>query len=173
MNRILFAAACALLAWPVAAETLGEKTGLNQTLGISPTTRDFVQEAASSDMYEIQSSTLAADKLNGPGKAFAEEMVTDHTKTSDQLATLAKADNVPLPTAIDSSHQQSMDQLKSLNGDDFTKRYAADQVAAHQNAVSLFERYGQGGDSVQLKTWAQQTLPTLRHHLEMAKNLAK
>ena len=173
MNRIIFAAAFSLLALPVAAETLGEKSGVNETLGIAPTTHDFVQEAASSDMYEIQSSKLAADKLNGPGKDFADEMIKDHTKTTDQLTTLAKAENVPLPSAMASAQQKLLDRLQSLNGDDFKKRYFEDQVSAHKDAVSLFERYGKGGDDIQLKTWAEQTLPTLRHHLEMAQNLDK
>jgi putative membrane protein len=46
-------------------------------------------------------------------------------------------------------------------------------VSAHKNAVSLFERYGKGGDNNELKGWATQTLPTLQHHLDMAQQLAK
>jgi putative membrane protein len=38
------------------AETVAEKTGVNSTLGISPTTADFVKEAAMSDMTEIAAS---------------------------------------------------------------------------------------------------------------------
>ena len=173
MNRIiLFAAACSL-AWPAAAETLGEKTGVNAALGVAPTTTDFVQEVASSDMFEIQSSKLAADRLDGPGKDFANDMIRDHTKTSDQLATQAKADNIPVPTKMDAAHQKLLDALSSLDGDAFRKRYFKDQVTAHKDAIALFERYDKGGDNVQLKTWADQTLPTLHHHLEMAQGLDK
>src|SRR5205085_954962 len=73
MNKYLLIAACVLLASPAAAETVGEKTGINSTLGIAPTTKDFVQEAAVSDMFEIQSSKLASTKLNGSEKAFADQ----------------------------------------------------------------------------------------------------
>jgi putative membrane protein len=38
--------------------------------------------------------------------------------------------------------------------------------------VSLFERYAKGGDNAKLKDWADKTLPTLRHHLNMANDLA-
>jgi putative membrane protein len=48
-----------------------------------------------------------------------------------------------------------------------------DQVSAHKDAVSLFERYGKGGDNDQLKSWATQTLPTLQHHLDMAQTIYK
>ena len=67
-KMVLITAACTLLAYPVFAETVGEKTGINSTLGIAPTTNDFVQEAAVSDMFEVQSSTIASAKLSGPGE---------------------------------------------------------------------------------------------------------
>jgi hypothetical protein len=44
-------------------------------------------------------------------------------------------------------------------------------VNAHEDAVSLFQRYAKGGDSETLKSWAATTLPALQHHLEMAKAL--
>ena len=85
----------------------------------------------------------------------------------------AKADNISVPSAMDSSHQKMLDKLTSLNGDDFRKQYFSDQVSAHKDAVSLFERYGKGGDNAKLKDWASTTLPALQHHLDMAQNLYK
>jgi putative membrane protein len=76
-----------------------------------------------------------------------------------------------LPTALDTSHQSKIDKLKSLSGADFSSRYDSDQVSGHKDAVSLFERYAKGGDNPRLKEWADKTLPTLRHHLEMAQDL--
>ena len=66
-----------------------------------------------------------------------------------------------------------LDKLKSLSGDDFRKQYFSDQVSAHKSAVSLFERYGKGGDNPKLKEWASTTLPALQHHFEMAQGLYK
>jgi putative membrane protein len=45
------------------------------------------------------------------------------------------------------------------------------QVSAHEDAVSLFERYARGGDNEKLKDWAGKTLPTLQHHLQMAEQM--
>jgi putative membrane protein len=56
---------------------------------------------------------------------------------------------------------------------DFTKQYRSDQVDAHKDAVSLFERYADGEDNPALKGWAVKTLPALRNHLEMAEQLNK
>jgi putative membrane protein len=77
-----------------------------------------------------------------------------------------------LPNALDSSHQSEIDKLKSLKGADFSSRYDSDQVSGHKDAVSLFERYAKGGDNPKLKEWADKTLPTLRHHLDMANQLS-
>jgi hypothetical protein len=41
-KTVILAAALTLLAWSSVAETVGEKTGANATLGIAPTTKDFV-----------------------------------------------------------------------------------------------------------------------------------
>jgi putative membrane protein len=173
MGKIVFVAACSLLAMPAFAETVGEKTGINSTLGIAPTTKDFVQEAAVGDMFEIQSSKLASAKLSGEEKSFADQMIADHTKTSSHLTQAAQTANVPLPTGLDSAHQKMLDTLSGENGDAFRRDYFSDQVSAHKDAVSLFQRYGDKGDNANLKSWAATTLPTLQHHLDMAKGLYK
>jgi len=46
-------------------------------------------------------------------------------------------------------------------------------VTAHKDAVSLFQRYRNGGDNPQLKNWAGKTLPALQSHLDMAQKLQK
>ncbi len=174
MKTVSALAVLALLAAPASGETLAEKTGVNSVLGISPTTPDFVKEAAISDMFEIASSKLAIEKSDDATKKFATQMVADHMKTSAQLkAAVASDPKSPIPDALDSSHQTKLDNLASLNGADFTKAYHDGQVSAHKDAVSLFQRYANGGDSEKLKTWAANTLPNLQHHLDMAQALDK
>lgn len=126
-------------------------------------------------MFEIDSSKLAQDKGNAPEKSFAGQMVTDHTKTSTELKGLVSSGKVKaeLPAALDSSHQSKLDKLKGASGKDFSSDYDSDQVSAHKDAVSLFERYAKGGDNSELKDWAGKTLPALKHHLEMAQGLKK
>jgi putative membrane protein len=175
MKRSILAFGCLLLASPVLAQSAAEKTGVNSALGISPTTADFVKEVAISDMFEIESSKLAQDKGNAPEKKFASQMVTDHTKTSTELKGLVTSGKVKadLPDALDSSHQTKLDKLKGESGKDFSSDFDSDQVSAHKDAVSLFERYAKGGDNADLKSWAGKTLPALKHHLEMAQALKK
>jgi putative membrane protein len=165
----------ALATGPVPAQSMGEKSGVNSTLGIAPSTADFVKEVANSDMFELESSKLAQQKGNEKEKTFASQMIADHTKTSNELKGLVSAGKVKaeLPTTLDSSHQSKLDKLKSANGKDFSSDFDSDQVSAHKDAVSLFERYAKGGDNADLKDWAGKTLPALKHHLDMAENLKK
>jgi putative membrane protein len=102
-------------------------------------------------------------------------MVTDHTKTSTELKGLVSSGKVKaeLPAALDSSHQSKLDKLKGKSGKDFSSDFDSMQVNAHKDAVSLFERYANGGDNPDLKSWAGKTLPALKHHLELAQNLNK
>jgi putative membrane protein len=167
--------ALVLLATPAMAQSVGEKTGINSTLGISPATEDFVKQAAMSDMFEIQSSQLAQERGNADQKAFAATMIKDHEKTSAELKSLVSAGELKaaLPTAMDSTHQSKIDKLKSLKGADFSSTYNSDQVSGHKDAVSLFERYAKGGDDPKMKDWAGKTLPALQHHLEMAQEMDK
>src|SRR6201999_1416352 len=136
MRKFVIAAACSILATAAFAETVGEKTGINSTLGIAPTTKDFVTEAAVSDMFEIQSSKLASSKLSGQDKSFADQMIAAHTKTTTELTQAAQAANITLPTGLDSAHQKMLDDLKSESADSFRRDYFSDQVSAHKDAVS-------------------------------------
>ena len=173
MRKIgLLATACILLAGPALAQSLGERTGVNSALGITPKTSDFVKEAAISDMFEIQSSQLAEQKTQGDVKSFADQMVTDHTKSSTELKSQAQGMHVPVPTALDQTRQKMLDKLRGLAGADFAKQYIDDQVSGHKDAVSLFQRYAKGGRNEKLKSWAATTLPTIQHHLDMAQGLS-
>ena len=175
MKRTIIAISCLVLAGPALAQSIGEKTGVNSALGITPSTEDFVKQVAISDMFELQSNKLGEEKGNAQQKSFAAQMVKDHTKTSSELKSMVESGKVKaqLPTALDSAHQSKLDKLKGAQGKDFSADFDDMQVSAHKDAVSLFERYAKGGDNPELKDWAGKTLPALQHHLDMAQNLTK
>lgn len=175
MKLHLLIAAALLAATPAVAESVAEKTGVNSLIGTAPSTADFVNEAAISDMFEIKSSELAAERSDEATKTFAKQMIADHKKTSTELKGFVDGGKVQatLPTALDSAHQKKLDTLTGLKGDAFTKQYHADQVKAHKDAVDLFQRYGKGGENADLKTWAGKTEPALAGHLKMAQDLDK
>jgi putative membrane protein len=143
-------------------------------LGIAPKTADFIKEAATSDMLEIEAAKVAQQKGNADEKAFAGQMITDHTKTSSELKSMVSGEmSAVIPTALDDSSQKKLEKLRDAKPDDFASEYDPMQVSAHKDAVSLFERYAKGGDDPKLKDWAGKTLPALQHHLAMAQDMNK
>ena len=173
-TTLIIAAAALLISGSAFAQSVGEKTGVNSALGIAPKTADFVKEVAMSDMTEIAAAKVALERGNAPEKAFASQMITDHTKTSEELKSMVPAEaRAAVPTALDSSSQSKIDNLKNAKPNDFSSDFDSMQVSAHKDAVSLFERYAKGGEDAKLKEWAGKTLPALQHHLEMAQNLGK
>jgi putative membrane protein len=168
------ALAAALISSSVFAQSAGEKTGINSALGIAPKTEDFIKEAAISDMLEIEAARIAQQKGNAVEKKFAEQMVTDHTKTSTELKGLVSGEmKSAIPASLDDASQKKLDKLRDAKPEDFAGQYDPMQVSAHKDAVSLFERYAKGGDDPKLKDWAGKTLPALQHHLEMAQDIDK
>jgi len=134
-------------------------------------TQEFVTKVAISDMFEIQSSKIATRKGNANIKSFAERMVKDHTKTSQELKGMVGKAKAKLPSALDSDHQKKLAQLQKLSGNEFNTTYASMQIQAHEEAVKLFEAYSNNGDNAELKAWAAKTLPALKEHLQHAQKL--
>ena len=177
MNKLILASGVVFLAAlvPAFAQSLPEKTGINTAMGIAPKPQDFVTEAAQSDMLEIATSKLALTKSDSDkSKQFAERMIKDHTETSDELKSIVTGKTtLNLPAAMDKAHQDKLDRLAKLDGKNFTAQYDDLQLSAHKDAVSLFERYGKGGDNADLKAFANKHLPHLQQHLLMAQDLGK
>jgi len=169
----MLATVFALVTISAYAESVAEKTGVNSTLGVSPSTQDFVTKAAIGDLFEIESSKLAQERAQPTGKTFADRMIKDHSETSAELKALVSSGKVraTLPASLDNSHQSKLDKPKGLNGAQFDRQYDDMQRAAHKNAVSMFERYAKRGDNADLKAFASKHLPHLQEHWKMAQDL--
>jgi len=166
------------------------------------TGQEFMRLASMSDRFEVASSRLVERKSqNAQLKQFAEHMVRDHTKTTQELQQLIQqvpgsgaGAATPLPNGresqgtaqsgqitnaqggpqhegLDQQHTALLQQLEKADGAEFDRLYVRQQVAAHQQAVDLFSNYSQSGDNPLLKQWAAKTLPTLQEHLQLAQKL--
>jgi putative membrane protein len=175
MKKTLLTAALVMSASTVFAQSATESTGVNSALGVAPKTEDFILQASASDVFEIESSKLALQKGDDATKAFAQQMITDHEKTTAELKALLTSGKVqgnPV-TALTDDHKEEVDDLAKLEGAEFNEEYIDDQVEAHEDAVDLFKRYGEEGENADLKAWAAKTLPALEHHYKMAQDLDK
>lgn len=131
---------------------------------------DFAAKATVAGLFEIKSSQLALERSQDPQvRAFAEQMISDHTKADSDLKkamTSSKIDTKILPTKLDDKHQRVYDELTNLPADKFDEEYMEAQDDAHEEAIALFKSYAGSGDSTALKQFANDTLPTLRTHAD-------
>ena len=131
----------------------------------------YVQIAASSDMYEIQSSQLALSRAqNGAIRSFAEMMVRDHTNTTQQLTAAATAAGVgPPPASMLPMHAQMVARLEGRTGADFDREYARQQLLAHEQALALHTNYAARGVQPALRSVAGAAVPVVSGHLNMVR----
>lgn len=137
--------------------------------------QSFTDAMAASDMFEIESSKLAATmSQNAAVKKFAQMMIADHTKSSAELKSLAAKASpaVTVVPAMTDAQRGDLDHLKAATAD-FDKLYAAKQVAAHQQALSMLRGYAAIGDDAAMKAFASKTATVVSGHLDQARNLVK
>jgi len=129
----------------------------------------FVNGAASGGQYEVKSSELAADRAADEGtKKFAKHMIDDHSKANKELMSLLDKRKATPPKDMREQERANVDKLTKLKGADFDREYWMQQLAAHKEAVALFEEEAKNGKDADLKAFAEKTLPTIRDHLKMA-----
>jgi len=130
----------------------------------------FMTAAASAGMMEVQAGQIALQKgISQEVKDFGQQMITDHSSANDQLKTLAAQKNVELPVALGNNDQQKIDILNKVDAKDFDKTYIKMMVKDHSAQVDKFQSEVDHPDDADVKTWAQNNLPMLLHHLETAK----
>lgn len=131
----------------------------------------FVDDAAQGGITEVENAKLALEKSTSTDvRDFATHMQADHSKTNAELAALAKKLNLEVPdeaTLVAKAKKLILEE----RDESFDKAYANNQVVAHEKTVELFKKEAESSDNAELKAFAKKTLPTLQHHLEMAKQL--
>ncbi|MFL6196267.1 MAG: DUF4142 domain-containing protein [Thermoanaerobaculia bacterium] len=184
MNRTIAATALSLLLAATAfAQNQGATTG-SSTAGsprntksdatsLSAQDQKFVREAAAGGMMEVMLGKVAVQKASSQDvKDFGQRMVDDHSKANQQLSSLASQKGLTLPTALPANMQKDMDKLSALSGAEFDRMYMGHMVKDHKKDVAEFEKEASKAADSSLKSFAQQTLPTLREHLTMAQTIA-
>jgi putative membrane protein len=136
-------------------------------------THTFMNDAAEAGMAEVELAKLAKDRaLNPRVKNFAEMMIKDHSDANNKLQTIARDKSVTLPSTL-GKHQDHLEDLSKKNGAEFDKAYMKMMVNGHEDVVKDFEKCSQNGTDPDVKTFAAQTLPTVRMHLDSAKAINK
>lgn len=135
--------------------------------------RKFIEEAASSGMFEVQVSQLASAKATDPNvKSFASMLVDHHTAANNELTKIANARGVELPAAPKRALRRDIEKLGKKSGEEFDRDFVRNVgLKAHEKDIKLFEKASKDVKDAELKAFVDKTLPTLREHLAMAQKL--
>lgn len=137
--------------------------------GISAQDRQFMMDAAASNMFEIESSELALQRAQSAwAKQFARDMITDHKAAQAELMTLARQKRVTLPERLPSKHRSMIDRLSRLNGEAFDAQYRAMQIQGHQETARKMETQIKRGNDSMVRNYAVKMLPAVKMHLKHA-----
>lgn len=133
----------------------------------------FMKDAAHAGHMEVEGSRLALSKsTSSQVKAFAQMMVDDHGKAAQELGKLAAAKGVKLPDEPALTQKARLKLLGTHDGPKFDAKFAETVgVNAHEDAVKLFSKASAEAKDPDVKAFAAKTLPTLQHHLQMARDL--
>jgi putative membrane protein len=133
----------------------------------------FVKEAAEGGMMEVELGRLATEKASSADvKAFGQRMVTDHSKANQKLMDLASNKGITLSKTLSTDMQKERDRFAKLSGAEFDRMYMQHMVKDHKKDVSEFEKESQKATDTGVRSFAEQTLPTLKEHLTLAESTA-
>lgn len=68
-------------------------------------------------------------------------------------------------------HQEERAMLSRLNGPMFDQAYMGDQVKMHSHMVAAFETHARTSQDPDVRAYAERSLPVLREHLRMAREI--
>jgi putative membrane protein len=129
----------------------------------------FVARATERARKEMNSARDALPQLADPDlKRMAERLVADHNDANAKLAKLAEQKLWPVPAP--EAHETPPAGTASH---DFDSRWTAEMIAAHERSVALYSAQAQGGEDVDLRKHARETLPTIQNHLAELRRLQK
>jgi putative membrane protein len=168
MKSLFVATAIAALAVPPA---MAQATEGNSSTA-SRADSKFIEQVARDDQAEVDLAQLAQQKTQNPEvKALARRLAADHSKSNQQLMQIAQQDGVQPPARPDKSESKKRAKLEKLNGQAFDQAFVKDVVQDHEKDIKYFRKEQNSFKDPQLKSFAQQTLPVLQDHLQMAQQV--
>ena len=140
---------------------------------LNDTDETFVETAARSNMGEIELGQLAATKATDSlVRAFAQEMVTEHTAAQNELKDIADDYNgIDWPNSLTVSQDSTKESLNEATGHTFDTLYIRSQVKMHEDAVAAFQTASSNSTDSRVKAYATKYLPHIQMHLEKADSL--
>jgi putative membrane protein len=153
--------------------TMSQGQGKGQGGTMSQQDQKFARDAAADGMMEVELGQLATQKASSQAvKDFGQRMVRDHTQANQQLLQIASQKGLTLSKELPADMRQERDKLSKASGAEFDRMYMSHMLKAHEKDIKEFERESKNAGDPALRSFAEQNLPILRQHLELARSVA-
>lgn len=181
MKKVTFFATALLAAWMLQScggnteakheDAVDSAQAVNkETAPVDKESSDFAVKAADGGMLEVQLGQLAQEKSTNPRiKEFGALLVKDHGKANDELKGIAANKSITLPDSVGNDYAEHIRDMAKKSGKDFDKHFIDMMVNDHDKDIKMFEKASENLTDPELKTFASNTLPTLRAHQDTAK----
>ncbi len=137
-------------------------------------TSEFLVKAADHGMAEVELGKLGEQRATQKSvKDFAAMMVKDHTGANGEVAALAAKLNVTLPATYSEDHKKTASDLSDKKAKDFDKDFMDALISNHKKTIDAFKDASDDDINAEVKTFINNTLPTLQAHLETAESIRK
>jgi putative membrane protein len=137
---------------------------------LAPSDATFSADALASSAVEIEMARIAVVRAQSPDvRAFAQRMLADHRDLAIRIDDFALMRGYVIPWQVPPEDANAIDRLRSIDSASFDRAYMDEMVAGHEKAVARFETQAASGRET--ASIANEALPTVRHHLEMARDL--
>jgi putative membrane protein len=156
----------------VAALCFAASTAFGQTM-LSEADQEFVQKAAQGGHAEVEMGKTAAKSENPAISAFGKQMIADHGKMNQELASVAKAKGIEPPSQADLASQAKGLATSALPGATFDRQYVSSQLDDHRETLTLFEQEARSGQDPELKALAEKGIPVIQKHIAELEKLQK
>jgi putative membrane protein len=132
----------------------------------------FVREAAIANMAEVELGRLALQNASSTEvRNFGQHMIDDHGQAQSNLEAIAVRMNLDIPDDLDQPHEQIAQQLSGLTASEFDRQFMDTMVRDHREVIAKFEARADAAPANEIQSFAIETLPKLRHHLQMATDI--
>jgi putative membrane protein len=130
---------------------------------------------------EIEAGKMALERSQSLGvRNYGQRLYQDHQMSDKQLKELAKRKGIQLSTpepmtAAEKKHKeeskQVMQKLMTLKGANFDRLFVEHMRKGHEHAITLVKEAATKVQDTEVRSFLQQTLPTLIEHRDMAARL--
>ncbi|GAC1377386.1 MAG: DUF4142 domain-containing protein [Hymenobacter sp.] len=129
---------------------------------------EFMTKAASGGMLEVEmGKQVAARAVTPQAKEFAQQMVSDHTKSNAELKKIAAKKNITLPATLGDEQAKVLKDVTEKKGVKMDQEYMKEMLKDHQEDVKEFTDASIKASDPDIKAFAAKNVPVLQMHLDM------